>query len=69
MGHGDHPFAAYLEPPLSSVRLPAAEVGTTAVSLLLRRLGSNRVSVTTKKVRLSPSLVTRASTLRAVARG
>jgi LacI family transcriptional regulator len=69
MGHGDHPFAAYLEPPLSSVRLPAAEVGTTAVSLLLRRLGGERVSVTTKKVRLSPSLVTRASTVRAVAWG
>ncbi len=64
MGFGDHPFAAYLEPSLSSVRLPAAEVGTTAVNLLLRRLAGKRVSVRTKKVRLLPSLVARASTVR-----
>ncbi len=62
MGYGDHPFAAYLDPPLSSVRLPSAEVGTTAVNLLLRRLNGKRVAPRTKKVRLAPTLVARAST-------
>jgi LacI family transcriptional regulator len=38
-GHGDHPFAAYLNPPLTTVRLPAAEVGATAVDRLLERMG------------------------------
>ncbi len=62
MGYGDHPFAAYLDPPLSSVRLPSAEVGTTAVNLLLRRLNGKRVAMRAKKVRLAPTLVPRAST-------
>ena len=39
-GYGDHPYAAYLQTPLTTVRLPAAEVGTTAVDLLLQRLRS-----------------------------
>ncbi|MBO2450151.1 LacI family DNA-binding transcriptional regulator [Actinomadura barringtoniae] len=38
VGHGDHPFAAYLAPPLTTVRLPAAEVGATAVDRLLERM-------------------------------
>ncbi len=37
-GYGDHPYAGYLQTPLTTVRLPAAEVGTTAVDLLLQRL-------------------------------
>ena len=65
MGYGDHPFAAYLDPPLSSVRLPSAEVGTTAVNLLLGRLAGKRRGTGTKKVRLAPSLMARASTARA----
>jgi LacI family transcriptional regulator len=62
MGYGDHPFAAFLDPPLSSVQLPAADVGMTAVNLLVRRLNAKRRSVRTKKVRLAPGLVLRAST-------
>ncbi|WP_019548354.1 LacI family DNA-binding transcriptional regulator [Streptomyces sulphureus] len=38
VGNGDHPFSAYLDPPLTTVRLPAEEVGTTAVDLLLARM-------------------------------
>jgi LacI family transcriptional regulator len=62
MGYGDHPFAAYLDPPLSSVQLPSAEVGSTAVNMLLRRLNAKRRNAAPKKVRLAPSLVARAST-------
>ena len=62
MGYGDHPFAAYLDPPLSSVRLPSADVGDTAVNLLLRRLNGPHTTSPPKKVRLAPSLVARAST-------
>lgn len=62
MGFGDHPFAAYLTPPLSSVRLPAAEIGTRAVSLLLRRMHSRATTGSPEKVRLQPELIVRAST-------
>jgi LacI family transcriptional regulator len=61
MGYGDHPFAAYLEPPLSSIRLPSADIGAKAVDLLLARLKSPRVSEP-RKVRLAARLVARAST-------
>ncbi|MGH3748146.1 MAG: LacI family DNA-binding transcriptional regulator, partial [Micromonosporaceae bacterium] len=37
-GFGDHPFAAYLNPPLTTVRLPAGDIGAAAVDLLLRRM-------------------------------
>lgn len=62
MGYGDHPFAAYLNPPLSSVALPSAEIGATAVSLLLRRLKDEHKQGGPRKIRLEPTLVTRAST-------
>jgi len=38
LGYGDHPFAAYLEPGLTTIRLPADEVGSAGVDLLLRRI-------------------------------
>ncbi|GAB2736257.1 LacI family DNA-binding transcriptional regulator [Amycolatopsis magusensis] len=38
LGYGDHPFAAYLEPGLTTIRLPADEVGAAGVDLVLRRL-------------------------------
>ncbi|TCC28613.1 LacI family DNA-binding transcriptional regulator [Kribbella sindirgiensis] len=59
-GYGDHPYAAYLQTPLTTVRLPAAEVGTTAVDLLLQRLraGTERP----RKTLIRPELVIRAST-------
>lgn len=43
VGFGDYPFSGYLNPPLTTVRLPAAEVGRAAFSVLLERLnGSDR---------------------------
>jgi LacI family transcriptional regulator len=64
MGYGDHPFAAYLNPALSSVHLPTAEIGTAAVNLLLGRLGEEQ-GPEPRKIRLEPSLVVRASSTRA----
>lgn len=60
-GFGDHPFAAYLNPPLTTVRLPAAEIGTTAVDLLLRRLKGRDENDDTEKWRLPAELVVRSS--------
>jgi LacI family transcriptional regulator len=62
MGYGDHPFAAYLDPPLSSVRLPSEEVGSIAVDLLLERLARQCPPPAAQKVRLQASLVVRSST-------
>jgi len=62
MGYGDHPFSAYLHPALSSVRLPTAEIGATAVNLLLGRLRGESSTVGPQKIRLEPALVIRAST-------
>ncbi|MEU4295448.1 substrate-binding domain-containing protein [Kribbella sp. NPDC026596] len=60
-GYGDHPYAAYLQTPLTTVRLPAAEVGTTAVDLLLQRLRTT--ADRPRKTLIRPELVVRASTL------
>jgi LacI family transcriptional regulator len=68
MGYGDHPFAAYLDPPLSSVRLPAEEVGVTAVDLLLQRLAQPDWLRPPQKVCLEADLVLRASTPKALVR-
>jgi LacI family transcriptional regulator len=64
MGYGDHPFAAYLEPPLSSVRLPSEEVGPTAVDLLLRQLSRQTSAAGPQKVCLDAGVVVRSSTAR-----
>jgi len=62
MGYGDHPFSAYLRPSLSSVRLPTAEIGATAVDLLLRRLKEAGPPRQPERIRVAPSVVVRAST-------
>jgi LacI family transcriptional regulator len=64
MGYGDHPFSAYLSPALSSVRLPTAEIGTATVNLLLRRMRAKTKPPGSRKIRLEPTLVVRASTER-----
>ncbi|TKG65792.1 LacI family DNA-binding transcriptional regulator [Prauserella endophytica] len=60
-GFGDHPFAAYLNPPLTTVRLPAADIGTTAVDLLLQRMKGRDDHDATEKRRLPTELVVRDS--------
>jgi LacI family transcriptional regulator len=62
MGHGDHPFSAYLNPALSSVRLPTEQIGATAVNLLVKRLRSEGQPTRAQKIRLAPVVVVRDST-------
>jgi LacI family transcriptional regulator len=60
LGYGDHPFAAYLQPALTTIRLPADEAGTAAVDLLTRRIAEPdrpRISI-----RLPAELIERQST-------
>lgn len=62
VGHGDHPFSAYLDPALTTVRLPAPEVGLAGVDRLLARVEAgqpDRAGPT--HTLLPPELVVRAS--------
>ena len=43
MSCDDIPFAEYLVPPLTTVRIPLAETGTRAVELLLRSIAGEQV--------------------------
>jgi LacI family transcriptional regulator len=59
MGFDDLPWAESLDPPLTTVRQPAYDVGRQAMELLLKRIGDpDRPPVT---VRLMPQLVVRRS--------
>lgn len=60
VGFGDHPFSAYLNPALTSVRLPAAQVGRSAVELLLRRLQDDGSGPAEHRL-VPPTLIERAS--------
>jgi LacI family transcriptional regulator len=62
VGFGDHPFSAYLEPALSSVRLPAEQVGIAAVDKLIERI-ADRSNARAKRtvVRFPSELIIRAS--------
>ncbi|MER7012403.1 LacI family DNA-binding transcriptional regulator [Saccharopolyspora sp. NPDC000359] len=62
VGYGDHPFAAYLDPALTTLRLPAEEVGTTAVDYLLERVADPSSPRRTQLLR--PELVERGSSRR-----
>jgi len=61
VGFGDYPFAEFLAPPLSTVRLPAAKVGNTAVDLLLGRI-RGETAAPAEPILVQPELVTRDST-------
>jgi LacI family transcriptional regulator len=55
----DIPFAEYLTPPLSTVRIPLAETGIRAVELLLRAIGGEQLP--TKTPSLPVELIVRGS--------
>ncbi len=61
IGFGDYPFAGFLSPSLTTVRLPAVEVGTTAVDLLLDEIAGGRGGQPRKQL-IAPTLVVREST-------
>jgi len=60
VGFNDMPFIDRLRPPLTSVRVPQREIGTTAAELLLAQLTD--ASEPPRELLLEPSLVVRAST-------
>lgn len=63
IGFGDYPFARYMDPPLSTLRLPSHEVARRAITRLLAALdGTAEAGPVTEFV--EPELVIRASTAR-----
>ena len=60
VGFNDMPFIDRLQPPLTSVRVPQREIGTTAADLLLAQLSSGDDPV--RQILLEPELVVRSST-------
>ena len=55
----DISVAQFLNPPLSTVRLPAEQIGETAVELLLERAGGRELA---KRINLASQIVWRGST-------
>lgn len=60
VGFNDMPFIDRLQPPLTSVRVPQREIGSTAADLLLAQLSDDGDSP--RQILLEPELVIRAST-------
>jgi DNA-binding LacI/PurR family transcriptional regulator len=45
-GFDDIDFAAYCDPPLTTIRIPAYEMGQLAVAMILNKLENNEIGVT-----------------------
>ena len=60
VGHNDMPFVDIVQPPLTTVHIPVAEMGRQAAQVLMERINDGAQATTTRI--LSPSLVLRAST-------
>lgn len=63
VGYDDIPLAAYVDPPLTTVRVPKREVGLIAAELLHEEI-EKRGTATPRKVYLQADLVVRGSTQR-----
>lgn len=61
VGYGDAPFAKFVDPPLTTIRVPSRQVGTLAVSLLLDLIAGR--PVTRFRHLLEPVLASRDSTM------
>jgi LacI family transcriptional regulator len=61
VGYGDYPFAEFLNPSLSTVRLPARQVGRIAAEMLLNQLVGTGPHLE-RRVLVKPELVVREST-------
>lgn len=64
VGFGDYPFAAFLTPSLSTVRLPARQVASQAIRRLLARLDGDPPPEEPLSSYIPPELVARGSTRR-----
>ncbi len=62
VGHNDMPFVDALTPPLTTVRIPAHQMGEDAARLLLQQIGAPASEAVT--VELTPELIVRGSTAR-----
>ncbi len=60
VGIDDQPFAALMNPPLTTVRLPVLDAGVQAIGILLRRIAGDRDGV--KAVQLACPLIGRETT-------
>lgn len=61
VGYDDIPVAAYLDPPLTTVRQDLAQVGKLAIDLLVEAGGSSNMQ---RQITIAPELVVRQSTAR-----
>lgn len=60
-GYGDHPYSEWLDPALTSVRLPTRLIGEAAVSLLLQRIAGESGPPVRRLIK--PELIIRDSTV------
>lgn len=62
IGYNDIPLTEHLAPPLTTIRMPTAEVGRVAAETVLAMLGGGDPARTPVTISLQPSLVVRGST-------
>ncbi|WP_152365407.1 LacI family DNA-binding transcriptional regulator [Microlunatus speluncae] len=63
VGYGDHAYSPWLNPALTSVRIPTRLIGELAVSLLLKRIGGDAGAPVRRQ--LKPELIIRRSSVAA----
>jgi len=64
IGFGDYPFSGFIAPSLTTIRLPAEEVGNIAVDLLVEEISGGGSARPLKQL-IAPTLVERESTAQA----
>jgi DNA-binding LacI/PurR family transcriptional regulator len=62
LGFSDNPIASLIEPPLTTVRQPAYEIGRSAATLLIRQIEKEEQDAKPEKVVLKTELIIRKST-------
>jgi DNA-binding LacI/PurR family transcriptional regulator len=62
VGFSDNPTVSLIEPPLTTVRQPAYEIGKTAASLLLEQIKYKNKKFTARTITLETELIIRKST-------
>lgn len=61
-GYGNHPFSAYMQPPLSTMALPAEAIGSAAVALLIQRIDETASTEEAAHIVKSAEMIIRDST-------